>query len=144
MAEQVTLDGQFASNPWPLEVARSLLSDPSPWGTWWPGHPQEHQPNRHTDFNQLALQVTAYTRHPPGVAWHSPLHDERFEQTAANYSTQELLDGLFVAARGDRFNYGLICRLEPRLRLILQEIVQRIQSADPPHFEVAFPQNGRI
>lgn len=142
MGEHVKLDGHFASDSWPLELARSLLRDPLPWGTWWPGHPEEHRPNRHADFNKLALQVTAYTRHPPGVAWHNPIRDESSDQTYASYSTQDLLDALFLAARGDRFNYGLICRLEPRLRLMLQEVVRRVQSEEPPQFEVESAQKG--
>jgi hypothetical protein len=141
MTEHVQLDGQFATAPWPVDVAVSLLHDPAAWGYWWPGHPDNQRPNRHADFNQLALQVTAYHRHLPGSAWSNPLRDEDLRQTFASYSTQDLLDAVFLAARGDRFNYGLICRLEPQLRLILQEVVRRVQSEDPPHFEVTSARN---
>lgn len=148
MAEHVKLDGIFATDPWPLELARSLLRDPLPWGTWWPGHPEEHRPTRYADFNRLALQVTAYKRHRPGVSWgvswSNPVRDEDLDQALERYSTQDLLDALFFATRGDRFNYGLICRLEPRLRLILQEVVRRVQSEEPPQFEVESSQKGGV
>jgi hypothetical protein len=64
----VKLDGHFASDSWPLELALALPRDPAPWGTWWLGHPEEHRPNRQAEFNRLALQVTAYNRYPPGAA----------------------------------------------------------------------------
>ena len=106
MTEHVHLDGLLATTPWPMDLAVSLLQDPAPWGTWWPGHPDHQRPNRHADFNRLALQVTAYHRHPPGSGWRNALRDDDLRQTGASYSTQELLDALFFAARGDRFNDG--------------------------------------
>ncbi len=136
MAEYVQLDGLVATTPWPLELAVSLLEDPAAWGLWWPGHPENHLPNRYADFTRLALQVTAYTRHPPASAWRNPLKDDDLSRTFASYSTQDLLDGLFFAARGDHFCYGFIRSQEPQLRLIVQEVVRRVLSEDPPHFEV--------
>ena len=112
--------------------AVSLLQDPAPWGSWWPGHPDNQRPN----FNRLALQVNGYHRHPFGQSWRSPVRDDDLSRTCASYSTQDPLDALFHAARADRFNYGLVCRLEPQLRLILQEVVRRVQSEDPPQFEL--------
>jgi hypothetical protein len=94
MGEHVQLDGHFATTPWPLDLAVSLLQDPAPWGYWWPGHPDNQRPNRYADFNRLALQVTAYTRHPLGSAWRNPLHDTDLSRTYASYSTQDLLDTL--------------------------------------------------
>ena len=146
MAEQVKLDGPLASDPWPLELACSLLSDPSPWGekAWWPGLPRDKQPTRYDEFNRLALQVNAYARHPPRTAWHHPLADKNFEQIYTSYSTQDLLDTLFLATRRNRYVDGLIHVNEPKLRLILQEIVRRVQSADPPQFVVHIYQNGTL
>ena len=146
MAEQVKLDGPLASDPWPVELACSLLSDPSPWGekAWWPGLPRDDQPTRYDDFNRLALQVNAYARHPARTAWHHPLQDKNFEQIYTSYSTQDLLDTLFLATRRNRYVDGLIHVNEPQLRLILQEIVRRVQSADPPQFVVDIYQDGAI
>ena len=145
MTEHVQLDGRCATTPWPVDLAVSLLQDPAPWGSWWPGHPDNQRPNRHADFMQLANQVLAYNRHPFGrafrrTAWRNPLHDDDLIRTRESYSTQDLVDALFLAATADRFNYGLICRLEPRLRLMVQEVVRRVQSEDPPQFELlVFP-----
>lgn len=136
MAEHVQLDGRCATTPWPVDLAVSLLQDSAPWGAWWPGHLDDERPNRQADFNRLAMQVAAYTRHPLGSAWRNPLWDDELGRTRESYATQDLLDALFYAARADRFNYGLVCRFESRLRLIVQEVVRRVQSEAPPHFAV--------
>ncbi|MGO8946921.1 MAG: hypothetical protein ACLQUY_04500 [Ktedonobacterales bacterium] len=78
----------------------------------------------------------------PGSAWRNALWDDDLCRTCASYSTQDPLDALFFAARGDRFNYGLTCRVEPQLRVMLQEVVRRVQSEDPPQFEVTSALNG--
>jgi hypothetical protein len=52
------------------------------------------------------------------------------------YATQELLDVLFVACRTDRFRSGTLKAEEPRLRLLLQEVVRRVHSVSPPTFVV--------
>ena len=92
---------------------------------------------------RLAQQVMGYNWHPFGKSWRNPVRDDELSRTCARYSTQDLLGALFHAARADRFNYGLICRLEPRLRLILQEVVCRVQSTDPPQFELLSAPSGK-
>ncbi len=36
MTEHVQLDGYFATIPWPVDLAVSLLQDPAPRGSWSP------------------------------------------------------------------------------------------------------------
>jgi len=50
------------------------------------------------------------------------------------YSTQDLLDIVFLLYRGERFNDGLIREEDPLLRTIVQEVVKRVHSKTPPTF----------
>ena len=129
----VILDGIQRVSRWPLELAESLLKDPTPWGRFWPGHP-ENDPNRQHDYWTLANCVNAYHRHPLGSQWKNPLHDPQLSEHCSTYSTQELLDAIFYIARADHFSYGAIRKHEAHLRQALQEVVRRVHSATPPIF----------
>ncbi len=102
--EKVILDGPGRLPQWPIELAESLLADPTTWGTNLSGYfgsslfPSEvleqaaRTPDRNNDFSRLATQVNGYNRHP--IEWAVKLFDEvKVHNTYQHYTTQELLDG---------------------------------------------------
>jgi hypothetical protein len=123
----VILDGISLVSAWPVALAESLLADSTPWWGSWPGDPTD-QPNQGSDYAQLANCVYAYCRYPKRV------HLLR-DPDVSIYSTQQLLDALYLELRFEHFGYGQIRRYEPRLRQAVQEVVQRVHSAHPPHFQ---------
>lgn len=131
-ADSVMLDGPSAEESWPLRAAEALLTDETPWGLG----PNERGPNQTVQFCRLAACVNAHKRGRT-YTWAYSLLD-RVDAGAAyeEYSTQELLDVLFVACRTDRFRSGTLKAEEPRLRLLLREIVRRVRSDSPPTFLV--------
>ncbi|SRR5258708_1882217 len=137
--ELVILDGIEKVSHWPLALAESLLNDPTPWGNFWPGHP-ENGPTRQRDYYRVANCVNGYHRHPLGSHWKNPLIDEQFSERCSTYTTQELLDGIFWLSRAEHFSYGVIRANEAHLRQALQEVVHRVHSATPPTFLLASDQ----
>ncbi len=127
----VVLDGPFAQLPWPVEEAETLLADTTPWGLG----EDERGPNQTGRFCHLAQYVNGYLRGHDSLFWVLPILDEvDAVGSYAKYSTQDLLDILFVMCRAERFTYGVIKRDEPRLRRLLQEVVRRVRSDHPPTF----------
>lgn len=122
----VILDGISLVAEWPLELAESLLADPTPWWGSWPGDPTD-QPNRGPDYARLANCVYAYCRYPRRVHLLRDLE-------VSNCPTQQLLDALYLEFCCERFGYGSIRRYESRLRQAVQEVVRRAHSEHPPHF----------
>src|SRR5262249_3040026 len=107
-ADVVVLDGPNAPPVWPLALAESLLADPTPWGS-----PADTLiKDRYQDAHRLATCVNMYHRHPPGTPWRNPIQDPELAEHLAQYTTQELLDGVFWGVRGERFNEGLTARVE--------------------------------
>jgi hypothetical protein len=129
-AEIVLLDGPNATLPWPLALAEELLADAAPWGPPASG-PDD---SRYADVWRVAAYVNAYHRHPPGSDWRHPLRDDTLMANLPRYTTQQLLDGFFMGVRGEHFSYGLTRSLEPRLRVVIGEVVRRVCAADPPVF----------
>ncbi len=130
---------------WPVETAEKLLANPSPWGP--PAYAlglgyidDPHQPDQSSEFLTLAYCVNgAYERHGGDMGeawkWANPLI-ERFKEgsSCTAYSTQDLLDLVFLYARGEHFSDGLIRSVEPILREMVQEVVRRVRSPQPPVF----------
>lgn len=109
--ETVVLDGATPGLPWPLELAESLLADASAWGPAVAASGPDD--SRYADVWRLAACVNAYHRHPSGSAWDHPLRDDALVAHLHRYTTQQLLDALFLGVRGKHFSYGLIRRREP-------------------------------
>lgn len=145
--DTVILDGLEPIQEWPITLAESLLSDDATWGTntrdsyaasFLPNTERQALPERERfeDFYKLATSVNGYNRHD--VEWASTQLDAIKAQKAVNgYTTQELLDIVFIVCRGDRFSEGLISRSELQLRAMIQDVVRRVRSDTPPTFIVA-------
>lgn len=125
---------------WPVDLAEKLLASALPWGP--PAYAlgigyidDPSQADQSSDFLALALCVDgAYQRHGGNMGeawkWATPLIDSIKEGSpCAAYSTQELLDIIFLHARGERFFDGLIRSEEPVLREILREVVRRVHAS---------------
>jgi hypothetical protein len=93
-------------------------------------------PDQSGAFYDLAVSVNGYDRHRDGgVAWASPIQENIKEGGSyAEILTQDLLDIVFFYCRGERFCDGLIRSVEPLLRIMIQEVVQRVHSETPPTF----------
>ena len=130
---------------WPVDLAEKLLASPLPWGppTYALGigyidNPE--QPDQASDFFELARYVDgAYERHGEGIGevwdWATPIIKNVKEGGSCEaYTTQDLLDIVFLHVRGERFSDGLIRSAEPMLREIVREVVRRVHSATPPVF----------
>jgi hypothetical protein len=130
---------------WPVELAEQLLASSLPWGppAYAPGigytdDPQ--QPDQSGTFLMLAHCIDgAYERHggSMGEAWdwaHPLIESLKAGGSCSEYSTQDLLDLVFLYARGERFSDGLIRSAESILREMVREVVQRIHSSNPPTF----------
>lgn len=124
---------------WPVEMAEEILAKPLPWGppTYALGIyvDDPRLPDQSDMFYELAVSVNGYDRHRDGAAWASPIEENiKAGGTCVEISTQDLLDIVFFYCRGERFCDGLIRSVEPLLRAIIQEVVQRISSETPPTF----------
>jgi hypothetical protein len=119
----VQLDGpERRTNYWPLSLALWLLDTPEPWLN----EKNETEKTHAMEFRLLATYVNGYARYEPGQLTR-PLEDAEFEQHCSRYTTQELLDSLFIALHTEYSS-------ETRLREILQEVVRRYRSETPPTF----------
>ncbi len=146
LQDTVILDGLKRAEEWPVTLAESLLSDSSSWGpdirhsfgaSLLPDEvlATPPEPERYHDFFTLAYPVNGYNRHD--VEWASTQLDAIKEQKAIHdYTTQELLDLVFIVCRGERFSDGLIRSNEQQLRAMIQEVVRRVRSDTPPTFIV--------
>jgi hypothetical protein len=134
----VILDGYAATEFWPLELAEAFLSAPTP--------------GRAMDiFSQLAYWVNAYNRQEPDPA--NPIGQpgafvvaSQIEQASSltNFGTQALLDTLFYFGRRDYWTYGdgsSIKEALPKIHDIVQEVVRRVRSDQPPTFILQGSQN---
>jgi len=128
---------------WPVELAEALLSNPLPWGPplYALGRyfDDPTQPDQSELFMELASSVDgAYNRHGgTGDPWNwasTLMARVKAGVSFTEYSTQDLLDIVFLLYRGERFNDGLIREEEPLLRTIVQEVVKRVHSMTPPTF----------
>src|SRR5258708_26311866 len=128
---------------WPVELAETLLSNPLPWGppVYALGRYLDDptQPDQSEMFMTLASSVDgAYHRHGgAGDPWNwasTIMAKVKAEVSFTEYSTQDLLDIVFLHYRGERFNDGLIPAEEPLLRSMVQEVVKRVHSKTPPTF----------
>jgi hypothetical protein len=132
---------------WPVELAEKLLTSPLSWGPpayalgiGYIGDPK--QLDQSSDFFELARCVDgAYERHggDMGEAWNwanSIIKNMKERGSSAQYTTQDLLDIVFLHSRGERFSDGLIRSAEPILRNIVQEVVRRVHSSSSPVFLV--------
>lgn len=129
---------------WPVELAEKLLATPLPWGppAYAPGvgyTDDPNQPDQADDFIALAHRVDgAYTRHGDiGEAWDwaNPIIKKVKEGgSCAEYTTQDLLDIVFLCARGERFSDGLIRAVESVLREMVREVVRRLHASPSPVF----------
>lgn len=130
---------------WPVHLAEKLLASLLPWGppTYVLGigyidNPK--QPDQASDFFELARYVDgAYERHGKdiGKAWNwatSIINNVEEGRSCEEYTTQDLLDIVFLHVRGERFSDGLIRSAEPMLREIVREVVGRVHSSTPPVF----------
>ena len=122
-----------------------LLASALPWGPpaygLGIGYPDDpHQPDQSHAFFLLAQCVDdAYERHGGGMReawdWARPLIESlKASGSCTEYLTQDLLDLVFLHARGERFSDGLIHSAEAMLREMVGEVVQRVHSATPPMF----------
>ncbi|QBD76122.1 hypothetical protein EPA93_08915 [Ktedonosporobacter rubrisoli] len=131
---------------WPLELAEKLLDDPLPWGppAYAFGHyvADQQGPEQCSDFLELVSYVDgAYERHgddsPEAWKWADIIcRDLEKNGTLAQYTTQDLLDILFLHTRYERYCDGHIRSVETLLRKILQAVVQRVHSLHPPVFKM--------
>ena len=126
---------------WPVELAEEILAKSHPWGppTYGLGIGYVDDPtlpDQSDRFYELAMSVNGYDRHRDGgVAWASPIKENiKAGGFCIENSTQDLLDLVFFYWRGERFCDGLIRSVEPLLRAIIQEVVQRVHSDTPPLF----------
>ena len=144
--DTVILDGLERTEEWPVALAESLLRDNATWGTYTrdsyaasflPNVEREVLPEhkRFEDFYKLATSTNGYNRHD--VEWASTQLDAiKAQKAVEGYTTQELLDLVFIICRQDRFSDGLISRSELQLRAMIQEVVSRVHSDTPPTFIV--------
>ena len=132
---------------WPIDRAEKLLASSLPWGpsTYALGigsNNDQKQPDQSSDFLKLAEYVDgAYERNGNNMSaawdWAKPIiQSVKSGGSRAKYPTQDLLDILFLHARGERFSDGLIRSAEPMLREMVKEIIRRVNSATPPVFLV--------
>ena len=130
---------------WPVELAEQLLASALPWGPpaygLGVGYPDDpHQPDQSHAFSTLAQCVDgAYERHGRSMReawdWARPLIESlKASGSCAQYPTQDVLDLVFLHARGERFSDGLIRSAEALLRELVREVVQRVHSSTPPTF----------
>lgn len=126
-------------------LAEKLLSSSLPWGP--PAYAlgigyidDPKQPDQADDFLKLAYCIDgAYERHSGGMGeawdWANPIINRVKEGgSCAEFTTQDLLDIVFLHARGERFSDGLIRAAEPILREMVREVVNRVRSSTPPVF----------
>ena len=137
---------------WPVELAEALLANAQPWGPpvyiWVVGYVNDvanRLPHQHDLFLALARNVNGvYKRHgsmSEAVNWASPIVEQvQTGGSCAAFSTQDLLDIVFLYGRGERFTEGLIRGAEPVLRTLILEVVKRVHSQSPPIF---LPGGGR-
>ena len=130
---------------WPVELAETLLTNPAPWGppVYAPGlgymKDDYESPDQFAAFSKLAKCVDgAYNCHGEGFGTWMNATVEKLKAGASyeEYSTQDLLDIVFLCCRGERFSDGLIRTAEPLLRTIVQGVVKRVRSDAPPTFIV--------
>jgi hypothetical protein len=128
--DRVVLDGLHTDEDWPVELAESLIADQTPWGLGIgeSGHSQSMK------FYRLARCVNAHNRHHGGYEWAHLALEAIESHSSEAYSTQDLLDIVCLVCRADHFRNGTVRTEEPRLRLVLQEVVQRVHSDAPPIF----------
>ncbi len=130
---------------WPVELAEQLLASSFPWGppayTLGIGYTDDpQQPDQSNIFLMLAHCVDgAYERHGEsmGEAWdwaHPLIERMKASGSYTEYPAQDLLDLVFLHARGERFSDGLIRSAESILREMVREVVQRVHSSTPPTF----------
>ena len=129
---------------WPVELAEKLLASPLRWGP--PAYAlgvgyidDPKQPDQADDFIALAHCVDgAYKRHGDiGEVWDwaNPIIKRVKEGgSCADYATQDLLDIVFLCARGERFSDGLIRAVEQVLREMVREVVRRVHAFPSPVF----------
>lgn len=130
---------------WPVELAEKLLTSSLPWGP--PAYAlgmgyidDPKQPDQADDFLELAHCIDgAYERHGEGMEgawdWANPIiHRVKESGSCAEFTTQDLLDIVFLHARGERFSDGLIRSAEPILREMVREVVCLARSSTPPVF----------
>ncbi len=146
--DTVILDSFERIQEWPVALAESLLRDNATWGTYTrdsfaasflPNAERQALPEheRFEDFYKLAVSVNGYNRHD--VEWASTQLDaiNKAQKAVNSYTTQELLDLVFIVCRQERFSDGLISRSELQLRAMIQEVVRRVRSDAPPTFIVS-------
>ncbi|HZS79607.1 MAG TPA: hypothetical protein VFA41_23545 [Ktedonobacteraceae bacterium] len=127
---------------WPLQLAESLLANPVSWGppTYVLGfgyiEEEKNAPDQFDNFYQLATCVNGYERHPDNYSkFVDSISDEvKAGHSLEKFSTQDLLDAVFIVCRQERFCDGLIRSYEPALRAMVQEVVRRVHSDTPPIF----------
>ena len=129
---------------WPVDLAEKLLASALPWGP--PAYAlgigyidDPKQSDQSSDFFALAMCVDgAYKRHgsmDESWNWANAIIDSVKEGGSwAEYTTQDLLDIVFLYARGERFSDGLIRSAESILREIMREVVRRVHSSPSPVF----------
>jgi len=105
---------------WPIELAEEILAKLLTYEVIY----------------ELAMSVNGYDRHHnDGAAWASPIVENiGMGGSCEKISTQDLLDIVFLYCRGERFCDGLIRSVEPQLRTMIEEVVQRVHSTTPPIF----------
>ena len=145
-ADEVYLSTRRQVERWPIELAEKLIANPLPWGP--PAYAfgkyadDPALPDQHHDFSALVSCVDdAYDRHGHDISkaweWANPIcRDLETNGTFAQYTTQDLLDILFLNARYERFCDGHIRSVETLLRNIVRAVVQRVRSPHPPVFLV--------
>lgn len=121
----IVLDGIYGGSEWPEETAAELLSDPSPWDpvntTQW------------KRFHYVAQCINGYNRIP--IRLMSTQMRFLMEASSLNqYSTQYLLDIFFYLLRSCHWSQSGAGLAEPKLREILDIIIRRIHSTNPPIF----------
>ena len=128
--EVVVLDGPSADQSrWPVEEAEAILADQTPLvRETAEGGPVQPR------FFPLAAWVNPYRRTGAFDRAIAILHELGTGASCTLYSTQELLDVLFLGFRADHWQSGLDQGDEHRVRLALQEVVRRVRSAYPPTF----------
>lgn len=151
--DEVYLSTRRQVELWPVELAEKLLASSLPWGppTYVFGKyvNDPTQPDQERDFSALVLCVDdAYDRHGHDISkaweWAKPIcRDLEANGTFAQYTTQDLLDILFLNVRYERFCDGHICSVEPLLRNIVRVVVQRVHSPHPPVFLVPKGRDSR-
>lgn len=124
--DMVVLDGMYPDTSWPIEAAKRLVTDEKPWSS------EVGENDQSELFAYVASFVAGRNRYKDRVSTIIRLLLSDFPLDSL--STQQLLDMLNLIWRAQHHVGGSLDKIESRLRQLLNIVILRIESTNPPLF----------